>query len=912
MKPPRRAVSALGWCLLRFPILPAYPHASGLSDEDRDTTKRLFGLALDYVASFQRTDEHDQSWRGVAELHAMYDSRARHRATPFGIFAVTTVADVADGAAVTHVDLDKDLRVQRVDLPTATDRWFVNPTLMAEGGRWCYLPGEAGGVRSASDSPILRTLAAQLSELPRDPDEWARILGGRQQLNMCSDRRLLLPVLTPTPLLEPDSGQTSSVEPVTVTLTKPRPFATDQYVETFSEVRTQAERAHVDAMMDGVSAVLGSQPQERLRQARDYLADRFTGGAVPLTWLLSATVDHPLGSWRRPERAAQSAAAPRYPSARLFVPAKSRHNRDGEWLTGARSFLDWRREIMSSVSSEVEPGAPPRAGVPRFGMAAGTVLASPRSGADVWLKAVAPGLWAGPGARLGDQLRLPCHDESDDAGRVAVELGWTAGVRATLARRRAGRIPRLNIDMPRRPGDLRIADLAVVLSDGLLQLVVRGDGRIVELRFDSPLVLSHADNPWVVQLLGLLAAESGQLAFPSDPLSWLASGSFVPRLTVGRCLVSRRGVSLDARHRSDLVALAADPDELCASLTGIGLGHVVELTEYGDSIMRVDLSDSLQRRWFTRRMQRNTMMHLHESLPVAAAVESRLGRHVHELWVPWTMAGRTETKPISTVRMVDRLPEPDPTWASWHVYAPDRLVEHWLARPEVLALMDQDRLFFIRYRDDRPHLRVRMHRQAAVDEMVAQLRGYLAEASPHHPSSLEPHEWIPEDCRYGGVAWRGATLRHFCADSAWWTRHFAAGAEIDRRLQLAVIRIATWCVELAGPDALDLLVQVRGIDPSLPSPPSQRAWMQTYRSMRMELEDLMAQQPQGSAVTLGHLAELDGDARQVALYSLIHMTINRGLPGGHGVRREPEIVMAAARLLKSRALRTARQGSSHV
>ncbi|MEU5988139.1 thiopeptide-type bacteriocin biosynthesis protein [Spirillospora sp. NPDC047418] len=910
MTPPVPSLTLPGWCLLRVPVLAAVP-GDGSPGATGQLSRRLLELAVGYADTYQRPEADGHDWQDGPTRMAVYASRARFRPTPFGTFSVSLLADLVDGDPATRLDLETEVRLRRLDLPRPTGKWFVNPTLAAAGGRWSYVRPDKGGTTSLSDEPSVRRLAERLadarSSAPRSAREWAAHLGEEEaaRFDLCERRQLLLPEQAPALLVDAAAGSAPPADPLKAALAEERPFRSDQWVDAFSEVRAGLARSRVEALVDGAAQVMRAPwLPERLAQVREYVAGAFTGGAVPLAWLLAAPADHPLGSWRRPSRAPEDTGFPE-PARRLFVPRHRRDNSALEWWNDALTLDEWRAGFPGSRTSTGHGPAGPR-----FGMACGALLAEPRSGADTWLKVVRPGFWGGPGARLGEHLGIPdFRPEAADPGRLTAELGWIPPDRlAPLSRRSVGDRPRLNLNLPHRPGDLRPADLAVAAVDGRLQLIHRADGRWVDLCWDSPLVLSHPGNSWVVQLLGLLVDEAIGTMPTADPSRRRRTAGMNPRITAGRCLVARRSVALDARHRADLLELAGDPARLCDVLTEVGLGPQVEVTETADHTMRLDLTDDVQRQWFTRRLRLDRPLVLHESLPVATPVWSDLGGHVHDLWVPWVRAEAPASRPLSRTRMLDRLPAPDPGWTSWYVYAPDRLVEMWLARADVVELMRRAELFFIRYRDDRSHLRVRVRSSAATGVLLAGLRDHLVSTAPQQPTEIAVNAWAPEDHRYGGAAYRARTLRHFCADSAWWARRLADGPGHAGRYVLAASRIAAWCRRLAGDGgALALLCELRGLDPRLPSPHAQRDLMAAFRSARRDLEaafDAALAEPEP---TLDHLAELDEDAYRLTLTSMIHMTVNRGLPVGSAVLREPEIVLAAARLLKGRTARAAKR-----
>ncbi|MBQ1023987.1 thiopeptide-type bacteriocin biosynthesis protein [Micromonospora sp. C95] len=898
------SLSTPGWCLLRIPLLPAVPDAAAPDG----LARQLLDLAVDYATVFQRAGEDDRDWQDPATRLAVYGSRARYRPTPFGMFSLSMLAEVReeDRPPATRLDLVTDVRLRRLDLPQQTGRWFVNPSLAVEHGRWSYLHPDKGGVTSMSDTSGVRQLAerlaAQLAAAPRSAAAWAVVLDGETRFDLAVRQRLLLPEHEPA-MIVGRAAPAAPTEAVKAALAVERPFRDDQFVDAFSEVRARMSGAGTAALLDGAARLLqGHWRPGRLDRVRDHVAGGYSGGAIPLTWLLTAPVDHPLGSWRRPE-ATTEGTENLVPARRLFVPRARRDNAAVRWWEEALTLDQWRsrRKAPAADSAVVTQ--------PQFGMANGALLAEPVAGADAWLKLVLPGFWGGPGARLSEQLGITKPDLGTEVpGWLPLEIGWVPpDRRAPLVRRPESGLPRLNLNLPHRTGDLQLADLAVTMMAGRLQIVHCRDGRYVQLRWDSPLTLSNSFNPWSVQLLGLLLDEAHGPALAADPSLWAPPGEMVPRITAGRCLVSRRSVVLDAQHRADLLDLAENPAQLCDVLTEVGFGPQVEVSEGPDTTMRLDLTDATQRWWFTRRLRREGRLMLHEALPVATLVESELGGHIHDVWVPWLRPDPHAVRPMSRTRLVDRQPTVDPDWTSWFVYAPERVVELWLAGAERMALMRRGHLFYIRYHDDRPHLRIRVHHSVEAEPLLADLRAHLAAMVPQQPCEVDLRSWTPEDYRYGGAASRADAVRLFCADSAWWTQRLAAGPDQAGRYTLAVARIAAWCRQLAGEEqALALLCGLRGLDPRLPSSRAEREWMATFRAARKDLEQALDAALTEPEPALNYLAGLDSDAYATALSSLIHMSVNRGLPMGQAVNRESELVLAAARLLKGRQARATR------
>jgi thiopeptide-type bacteriocin biosynthesis protein len=176
--------------------------------------------------------------------------------------------------------------------------------------------------------------------------------------------------------------------------------------------------------------------------------------------------------------------------------------------------------------------------------------------------------------------------------------------------------------------------------------------------------------------------------------------------------------------------------------------------------------------------------------------------HCTEIVVP---LGPTEPLPARhpnrTVPSKQPVHQPGGEWLSVRVYADsarhsELLTEHL---PTLVNDVTADRWFFLRYTDERPHLRVRFHGEPDIlrTQLTATVHDWATElTATGMVSDIMFDAYRPEVDRYGGPAAIDAAERAFCADSSSVLTQLAlrASGKLDLPIDLLV---AANCLDLA-------------------------------------------------------------------------------------------------------------------
>ena len=285
-----------------------------------------------------------------------------------------------------------------------------------------------------------------------------------------------------------------------------------------------------------------------------------------------------------------------------------------------------------------------------------------------------------------------------------------------------------------------------------------------------------------------------------------------------------------------------------------------------DHRVGVDLTSPLQLRLLREELRRNPGTVLQEE-PLAGDYHYGWnGGHATEIVVPLRPRQkryRPRQRP-STARpaAAHRLHQPGGSWLSLKVYAAEPVHDELLVR-HLPALLEHatdvvDRWFFLRYRDDRPHLRIRFHCEpggirASLTGAVHDWAADLAAAGLIRETVVDTYR--PEIARYGGIDAIDAAEQAFCADSASVLDQLTMGHDGATGLPAALLGAAN-CVDLArhlcGGEWRDWLVETFRRE-------NQREAFQRHRDEAVRLLD-----PDGG---WPGLSDLDGGPGLVATWS---------------------------------------------
>ncbi|HEY4456980.1 MAG TPA: thiopeptide-type bacteriocin biosynthesis protein [Pseudonocardiaceae bacterium] len=331
-------------------------------------------------------------------------------------------------------------------------------------------------------------------------------------------------------------------------------------------------------------------------------------------------------------------------------------------------------------------------------------------------------------------------------------------------------------------GTIGLDRLRIRLVGDRIMLRDSESGRPVIIELSSAHYISAVGAHPVYTFLGHLSG-NGSAGWLWDPMGEL---SHLPRVVCGSVIVAPEQWRLT---RAQVKRVIADKN-LRALLPGIGARRWVGAGQ-DDQVLPIDLDSDRS----IGAVLAHFASHEHTRLTELPQVESPgvagpTGRHVAETIVP-IITMRTE-------RAVSTVAEFDPAAGGQWVYA--KFFTGTSGADQVIAQAHQvatalrtagliDGWFFLRYREDGYHVRVRMRpvdaqRRAAVLVELDRLGQRLRAAGL--VTRVATDEYVPEVARYGGPANLALAERLFSADSDAVAAHVASGSDEQTRLYLTV------------------------------------------------------------------------------------------------------------------------------
>jgi thiopeptide-type bacteriocin biosynthesis protein len=400
------------------------------------------------------------------------------------------------------------------------------------------------------------------------------------------------------------------------------------------------------------------------------------------------------------------------------------------------------------------------------------------------------------------------------AGVVAAEIvhlpqGRTGNIllRPVL---RAYEIPFLGRSGAAEERKLPASDLALRVVDG--RLVLRS--RRLDAEVWPRLTAAHAHHQ--AQNLGVyrfLCALQYRGVTPGLGFDWgpLGDAPFLPRLVHGRLVLARAAWRLGPAEIQALARAEGGARYRVAQ----GLREALDLPRWvaladGDQELPLDLDSALAVDTLAQLVEGRREASLVELFPGEDALCARgpEGAYAHEIIVPFLRRSAPEpARPALAAapgREV-RLHAPGSSWLYAKLYAGPATLDRVLvevAAPvaaRALSAGAADRWFFVRYRDPRPHLRLRLHgdparlRGEVLADLVDTARPLL-DAERVTTLALETYE--REVDRYGGVSGIAPCEEIFCADSE------AVAALVPLLLGAEGAAEARWRLAFAGIDRL--------------------------------------------------------------------------------------------------------------
>lgn len=322
-----------------------------------------------------------------------------------------------------------------------------------------------------------------------------------------------------------------------------------------------------------------------------------------------------------------------------------------------------------------------------------------------------------------------------------------------------------------------IQDLLVSVVAGRIVLRSRRLGREVVPRITCAFNLEHRASQPLHRFLGMLQHQdvASSLGFQWGALQ---AAPWLPRVVHGKCVLALarwtvRGDDVAALKKAKRAERAL---ALGALRERLALPRLVALADY-DNVLPLDLENPLSQDAFFQLAKERASFTLTEIWPEAGALplESEEGHFHHEIVAPFVPRdtpppSSRETRPDGAAGA--RSFAPGSSCAYFKLYTgagTADLVLKTLVQPlvqEALASGLAERWFFLRYRDPRPHLRVRFFGPRVL-ELVPLLH---ARAAPlledGRIARLQLDTYERELERYGGAAGVSLAEEVFCADSA--------------------------------------------------------------------------------------------------------------------------------------------------
>ena len=323
------------------------------------------------------------------------------------------------------------------------------------------------------------------------------------------------------------------------------------------------------------------------------------------------------------------------------------------------------------------------------------------------------------------------------------------------------------------------ADRARPDVHGLDELGVSADHQrlfLVSLRTGARIVPVplHALNPrlTVPNAIRFLYEVGEQDTPPWPAWDWGQAGRlpYLPRVRCGRTVLSAARWLVDPELRDLTVEVAGWSRRFARWRADWAVPDVVDVVSE-DQRVRVDLTEPGERLLLRDELGKPREVVLREALDAGGSGWAH--GHAVEIALPLRPPDRPPVRPLTTVRPVPGVVfPPGGEWLYVKVYAQEsqhgELLSRYLGALVEHALPVVDRWFFLRYRDDEPHLRLRFHGDAAklntrllpaVHDWAAELlaRGLIREIA------LDTYR--PEVSRYGGPELIDAAERAFHADS---------------------------------------------------------------------------------------------------------------------------------------------------
>ena len=528
-----------------------------------------------------------------------------------------------------------------------------------------------------------------------------------------------------------------------------------------------------------------------LRRFRDAFQERFEGCELPLMDVLDPDLGIGFEEDAPPDEESSPwlAGMPWAPSSQSIVWGA----RETHLLRRLLETTDARTQVLELTDADIDVLAQgPSQPLPPF-CAASVTLATPSphgvAGSDPFI--LLHGLFGASGAEF---LGRFCHGDSELAARVTDWLeqetqyhrGAVLAEIVHLPQGRAGNIVCRPVMRDHEilclaqsgadiAGQIPLSDLTVRVEGTRVVLRSRRLGRDVVPRLTTAHYAKFADLIHYRFLWALHLQDSIQTSWEWGPL---ATVPFLPRVTHGRVVFARATWRIEP---SELAAIQPGTKDTVSAMQRLRaarrLPRHVLLTE-ADMALPLDLDNVLCADVLTAEARRGPVT-LVEQFPAAEELcaTGPEGRFAHELIVPMRRTGEpTSVAVAERPRLPGRAPAfvPGDQWLMASIFASESTLDRRLASlvgPLVQELRASGAIegwFFIRYREPKPHLRLRLRgtpqrlRADAWPALESRIKPLLDSGEIH---TIRLDTYVPEINRYGGPQAIAAAERFFEADS---------------------------------------------------------------------------------------------------------------------------------------------------
>jgi thiopeptide-type bacteriocin biosynthesis protein len=519
---------------------------------------------------------------------------------------------------------------------------------------------------------------------------------------------------------------------------------------------------------------------------------------------------------------------------------------------------------------------------------------------------------AGPsGANL---LGRFCHGDPDLAAKVAAHLRAEEALRpdavfAEIVHLPEGRlgnillrpvlrgheIPYLGRSGAPEDRQIHLSDLVLCLVDDQVRLRSRRLAKEVLPRLTSAHNWKAGRNLPVYRFLCALARRGRA---EGAGFSWgpLAGAGFLPRITVGRLVLSRARWTLRGARLPKRWGEGAEEQlrVLSALRAEIGLPRFVALSE-GDRELPLDLESPLAAGALADAAKNGAEVALVEVFPGPDELccTGPEGRFVHELVVPLVRRQPSGARAERAIPRADASPSifaPGSEWLYAKLYTgtatADRVLSDLVAPVAARALGRgaADRWFFLRYADPGWHLRLRLH--GAPDRLWSEVSRDLFDSvrpllDDGRVAEMVLSTYKREADRYGGPAGIDVSERIFQADSeavaAWAGDHAGDG---PARWQLALLGVDAMLddIGLGLEDKRAVIERARlGFGARFrPDAALRRSIGDRFRKERIALGDLLDGGPGSAAIAAGRDALRRRSDATKPLFAALHAREERG------------------------------------